>query len=202
MATDGEHPHPISSLKPTQLTVGMREVTEKRQRWKEHSMKKRSELLREHLIPVVLGPDKTHYIVDHHHFARALHDEGENEILISIIADLSSVDPRAFWGVMDSQRWVHPYDANGDRQHFSDLPKSVVDLKDDPFRSLAGEVRRAGGFVKDGTLFSEFLWVDFLRCQLSRQSVEADFQKAVERALVLAKTKQAAYLPGWSGKDG
>ena len=103
---------------------------------------------------------------------------------------------------MDSQRWVHPYDANGDRQHFRDLPKSVVDLKDDPFRSLAGEVRQAGGFVKDGTLFSEFLWADFLRCQLSRQSVEADFQKAVEGALVLAKTKQAAYLPGWSGRNG
>lgn len=200
MATGGENLYPILSLKPTQLTVGMREVTEKQQRWKEHSLKKRSELLRGHLVPVVLGPDKTHFIVDHHHFARALFDEGQQDILISIIADLSSVDPRAFWGVMDSQRWVHPYDANGDRQHFIDLPKVVADLKDDPFRSLAGEVRQAGGFVKDGTPFSEFLWADFLRCKLSLQSVETDFQKAVEQALILAKTTQAAYLPGWQQK--
>ena len=30
MATDGEHLYPIASLKSTQLTVGMREVSEKR----------------------------------------------------------------------------------------------------------------------------------------------------------------------------
>jgi hypothetical protein len=33
MATDGEHLYPIASLKSTQLTVGMREVSEKRKRW-------------------------------------------------------------------------------------------------------------------------------------------------------------------------
>ena len=60
----------------------------------------------------------------------------------------------------------------------SDLPKSVTELKDDPFRSLAGELRRVGGFAKDTTPFSEFLWADFLRRQMSRKSVEADFEKA------------------------
>src|SRR3974377_1798791 len=40
---------------------------------------------------------------------------------------------------------------------------------DDPFRSLAGELRRAGGFAKDTTPFSEFLWPDFLRRQMSRK---------------------------------
>jgi hypothetical protein len=42
-----------------------------------------------------------------------------------------------------------------------DLPKTVAGLIDDPFRSLAGELRRAGGFAKDTTPFSEFLWADF-----------------------------------------
>ena len=58
------------------------------------------------------------------------------------------VERDAFWGVMDNKRWVYPYDAKGERRHFKDLPKSVADLKDDPFRSLAGELRRAGGFAK------------------------------------------------------
>ena len=83
----------------------------------------------------------------------------------------------AFWGVMDNKRWVYPYDAKGERRHFKDLPKSISDLKDDPFRSLAGELRRIGGFAKDTTPFSEFLWADFLRRQMSRGSVDANFPK-------------------------
>jgi hypothetical protein len=75
----------------------------------------------------------------------------------------------------------------------------VTDLKDDPFRSLAGELRRVGGFAKDTTPFSEFLWADFLRRKMSRKSVEANFDKAIEKALALGKSKDAVYLPGWCG---
>ena len=39
-------PIPILALRPTQMTVGMREVKEKRKRWREHkSEKKQAELL-------------------------------------------------------------------------------------------------------------------------------------------------------------
>ena len=194
------HPIPILSLHPTQMTVGMREVKEKRKRWREHkSKKKQAELLGKHMIPVVLGPDKRHYVVDHHHLARSLHEEGVEDILVTIIADLTMVDPDAFWGVLDNHRWVYPYDTKGERRHFRDIPKTVADLKDDPFRSLAGELRRVGGFAKDTTPFSEFLWADFLRRRMSRKSVEANFEKAIEKALALAKGKDAVYLPGWCG---
>jgi hypothetical protein len=194
------HPVPILSLRPTQMTVGMREVKEKRQRWREHkSKKKQAELLGRHMIPVVLGPDERYYVVDHHHLARALHDEGVKDILVSLIGDLSMVERDAFWGVMDNKRWVYPYDAKGERRHFSDLPKSVEGLKDDPYRSLAGELRRAGGFAKDTTPFSEFLWADFLRRHIQRKTVEDHFTKAIEKALEFAKTEGAIYLPGWCG---
>jgi hypothetical protein len=121
------------------------------------------------------------------------------DILVTVIADLTVVDRDAFWGVLDNKRWVYPYDGKGDRHHFKDVPKTVAGLKDDPFRSLAGELRRAGGYAKDTTPFSEFLWADFLRRRLSRKSVEADFEKAIEKALALAKSKDAIYLPGWCG---
>ena len=197
-------PIPILSLRPTQMTVGMIEVKEKRKRlreyWREHkSEQKQGEFLGRHMIPVVLGPNKRHYVVDHHHLARALHDEGVKDILVTVIADLTMVDPDAFWGVLDNHRWVYPFDAKGERRHFSEIPKTVTGLKDDPFRSLAGELRRVGGFAKDTTPFSEFLWADFLRRNLSRKSVEANFAKAVEKALALAKSKDAVYLPGWCG---
>src|ERR1700726_4837522 len=190
-------PIPILLLRPTQMTVGMREVKEKRTRWRNHkSKKKQAELLGKHMIPVVLGPDKLHYVVDHHHLALALHEEGVEDILVTVIADLAMVDRNAFWGVLDSHKWVYPYDAKGERCHFSDIPKTVADLKDDPFRSLAGELRRVGGFAKDTTPFSEFLWADFLRRKMSRKSVEDNFAKAIEKALGLAKNKTAVYFPG------
>jgi hypothetical protein len=193
-------PVPILSLRPTQMTVGMREVKEKRKRWREHtSAKKQAELLGKHMIPVVVGPDQGNYVVDHHHLARALHDEGVKDILVTVIGDLTMVDSKAFWGVMDNKRWVYPYDAKGIRRPFKDIPKSVAALKDDPFRSLAGELRRAGGFSKDTTPFSEFLWADFLRRKMSRKSVEENFSKSMEKALAFAKSRDAVYLPGWCG---
>jgi hypothetical protein len=68
-------PIPILSLHPTQMTVGMREVKEKRKRlrehWRKHKKRKQGEFLGRHMIPVVVGPDKRHYVVDHHHLARA-----------------------------------------------------------------------------------------------------------------------------------
>jgi hypothetical protein len=108
-------PISILSLRPTQMTVGMREVKEKRKRWREHkSKRKQAELLGKHMIPVVLGPDQKHYVIDHHHLARALHDEGVKDILVTVVADLTMVDKGAFWGVLDHRRWAYPYDAKGE----------------------------------------------------------------------------------------
>src|ERR1700735_1039267 len=184
----------IADLRPTQITVGMREVLSKRKRWRELGDKKDQKFLGKHIIPVVLGPKQHPYVVDHHHLARALHEEGVKEVAIVVGNNLSGLDRDAFWTVMDNRNWMHPYDAEGVRRPYRDIPKSVVDLIDDPFRSLAGELRRAGGFAKDTTPFSEFLWADLLRRRISRKSVEANFDKALEKALGVAKSKDAVYL--------
>lgn len=192
-------PVTIESLRPTQMTVGMREVDEKRKRWREHKGKKKAEFLGSHMIPVILGPKEHHYVIDHHHLARALIDEGQTEVLTSIVADLRALDRDAFWVVLDNRGWCHPYDDDGVRRGFSDIPSSVGKLRDDPFRSLAGELRRLGGFSKETVPFSEFLWADFLRRRLKRKLVEKDFGTAIERAMKLAKGPEAGYLPGWCG---
>jgi hypothetical protein len=193
------HPVEIKSLRPTQITVGMREVHLKRQRWRKHKDNKKSELLGRHMIPVILGPKDRHYIVDHHHLARALHDEGESNVLVTAVMDLRNLDLNSFWAILDHRAWAHPYDAAGCRRDFAEIPKTVAGLKDDPFRSLAGELRRAGGFAKDTTPFSEFQWADFLRARMKRSSLENDFAAALEQAMALAKSHDANYLPGWCG---
>jgi hypothetical protein len=189
----------IDDLRPTQITVGMHEVMAKRKRWREIAKKKGAKFLGNHTMPVILGPKERHYIIDHHHLGRALHDEGVKEVAVTVVANLSKLEIDAFWVVLDNRSWMHPFDADGKRRHYDDIPKSVTDLVDDPFRSLAGELRRAGGYAKDTTPFSEFLWADFLRRRIKRKLIENDFDRSVEKALELAKSMDADYLPGWCG---
>ncbi|HUO23343.1 MAG TPA: ParB-like protein [Caulobacteraceae bacterium] len=197
-------PVPIGDLRPTQITVGYREVAEKRRVWRERLAaapdgEKAAEYLGSHMIPVILGPKDRHYILDHHHLCRALHEEGVGHILVNVIDDLSSLSKRSFWVYLDNRGWCHPYDARGERQAFADIPQAVTKMTDDPYRSLAGELRRAGGFAKDTTPFSEFIWADFLRGRIKAKLIDEDFAAALKKALVLAKSKAGSYLPGWAG---
>jgi hypothetical protein len=189
----------IKELHPTQITVGMREVGQKRLQWRSDGKKKKAKLLGRHLVPVILGPKRRYYVVDHHHLVRALHDEGVKDVLVTVLENLSGLTAKAFWSVLDNRSLTHPYDAEGHRQTYDAIPQSVRDLIDDPFRSLASELRRVGGFAKQTMPFSEFLWADFLRRQIDRKLIEKDFAQAVERALKLAKAPAANYLPGWCG---
>lgn len=192
-------PVAIAELRPTQITVGLREVKSKQKRWREKEGKDAAEFLGRHMIPVILGPKKRSYVIDHHHLALALHNEGVKKILTTVVSDLSHLDKDAFWVVLDNRSWMHPFDAHGERRPYSDIPKSVTDLVDDPYRSLAGELRRVGGYAKDTTPFSEFLWADYLRRNIKASLIDEDYEKAIERALNLAKDQAASYLPGWCG---
>ncbi|HUK07845.1 MAG TPA: ParB-like protein [Stellaceae bacterium] len=194
------HPVSIADLRPTQITVGMREVDAKRKAWRAKEDIRAGEFLGRHMIPVILGPKERHYVIDHHHLALALHHEGVENVLVTIVADLSRLEPDAFWYVLDNHNWMHPFDDKGRRRGYRDIPKAVMDLIDDPFRSLAGELRFRGGFAKDTTPFSEFLWADYLRRRVKRKAVDRNFDRALKQAMKLAKSEDASYLPGWSGK--
>lgn len=192
-------PVAIRDLHPTQITVGFREVLQKRKEWRQHDKRARGEILMRHMVPVLIGPKERYYVTDHHHLVRALHDEGVEEILVNAIGDLRNIHADLFWIYLDHQNWCHPYDDDGSRRDFASIPSSISALKDDPFRSLAGEVRRSGGFAKEATPFIEFVWADFLRRRIKRKEVEKDFAAALAKGLKLARSKKADYLPGWCG---
>ena len=195
-------PVPIEDLRPTQIALGMREVAEKRRQWRKHIDKGDAvEFFSRHVVPTVLGPKKRHYLIDRHHLVRAMLEEKVEKVMVSIVNDLSDLGDYSFWVFLDDRSWCHPYDEDGRRQDFSEIPKTVAKLKDDPYRSLAGELRRAGGFAKEVAPFSEFLWADFLRNRIKPDALTADFADALVIAMTLARGEDAAYLPGWCGPD-
>jgi len=104
-------PVAVKELRPMQMTVGMREVELKRQMIRAQSEKETGTFLGRHMVPVVLGPKKRNYVVDHHHMARALLEEG-----VKVTSDLSKLDKDAFLTVLDNRGRMHPFDENGRRR--------------------------------------------------------------------------------------
>jgi hypothetical protein len=191
----------LIKLRPTQITVGYAEVVHKRREWAGLARKARRDLLESHCFPAALGPRERYYIVDHHHLGLALHEEGVERISVMLLEDLSYLEPPIFWRVMEQRRWAHPFDQSGARRDYDAIPSKLAQLVDDPYRSLAGFLRTAGGYAKDASPFAEFMWADYLRQHITPQQIETSMDAVVRDSLGLASSPQARYLPGWSGRS-
>lgn len=181
------------------MTVGMREVHDKRKHLASLSEKEQREFVEAHSIPVVLGPEGKYFLIDHHHLGRALSESKIEDVLLEVVEDFSELPRSDFWAEMDASRWVHPFDENGVRRPVDQLPHHVDHLVDDPYRSLAAYVRNEGGYYKNTQPFSEFLWADFFRVRLPGLTNHRGFEKTVSEALRLALGSEAAHLPGFIG---
>ncbi len=193
-------PVPIRSLRPTQITIGLIEVERRRVDWDKLGDDK-ALFLGQHMIPVVIGPKKRPYVIDHHHLARALHDEGQRTVLIQPIAFLDGLSQEHFWRFLDNQGWLHPFDEHGQRQSYSAIPKKIAHLADDPFRSLAGAVRKAGGYAKVARPYTGFIWADYFRKQFKARDIRHHWKRTLDEAVTLARQHDAHFMPGWCGPD-
>jgi hypothetical protein len=193
------HPVPLKALRPTQMTVGMIEVMRKRHDWRARVASSGADFLGSHMIPVVIGPKQVPWLIDHHHLAVALLEEGVEHVLTSVVGQLDHLDTASFLTFIDNRNWLHTFDAKGQRRAYADIPHKLSKMTDDPYRSLAGSLRRAGGYAKSETPYSEFLWADYLRQRISTKVIGQDFEKATAKALKLAHGPSASHLPGWCG---
>jgi hypothetical protein len=111
---------------------------------------------------------------------------------------------------MEDSNEVYLKDQNGNAITPSDLPSSIKDLSNDPFRSLAGAVRESCGFEKSDKSSSaedylEFQWAEYLRAHweqtgIPAKDIDTNFGNATDAALHLAAQKDAMSLPGYTGK--
>jgi hypothetical protein len=194
------HEVEVHRLRPTQITVGMIEVDDKRAKLKALHDHERRDFLAAHPIPAVWGPEDKLYITDHHHLGRALTDANIDTGFFCVEEDFCKLELPEFWQKMRAAHWAHPIDEKGRACHCDDIPHHLNKLRDDVYRSLAGYVRNAGGFEKTPTAFAEFVWADFFRPRVVVGPTRQDFDKAVAQALKLASSPDAAKLPGYLGR--
>lgn len=190
----------VLNLKPTQAVVGMKSVEVKTRMFERTSKEERREYLHENPVPVVKGPNQELYMIDHHHMSRSLHDSDHSKIYVEVVRDWSDLSISEFWEKMDKAGFAYLLDTEGKKITYADLPTSVTELKDDPFRSLAYFARKQGAYEKSSTPFAEFKWAAYYRTYFTSEDLEKDWLGTLNKALDLSFTQEAAKLPGYKGE--
>ncbi len=190
---------PLDELRPTQMAVGMRAVAAKREKVERRarSSRKLRRYLEDRPIPAVLGPNDDLFIIDHHHLSLALLKSDVDEAFVKVVGDLSDLPRKRFLRRMAALGLLHAYDGHGRPVCPTKLPERLDDLRGDPYRDLAWSVREAGGFAKTGKPYAEFRWADFFRHRIPRSTVRRDFDYAHDRAMWLARSRDAVRMPGY-----
>jgi hypothetical protein len=190
----------LEDLRPTQITVGFKEVDAKRKSWAKLDDADRKKAMGDEFFPAVRGPGGKFFVLDRHHAALALSREKAECVRVGLVRDLSALSSENFWIFLDHYSWMHCYDAKGKRRPLDKVPKRFEGMQNDPYRSLAGELRDHGGYSKVDVPFLEFLWANYLRRQVPQRQLKEDPKKALSKALKLASSKECSFLPGWCGK--
>jgi hypothetical protein len=122
-----------------------------------------------------------------------------------------------FWRAMQETRPVYLFDNDGGGPiRPKDLCPHIKDLANDPYRSLAWEVRTRYGYGKSPHAFAEFLWANFFRIRIVIDNwilkdkiregdvlignLPEDHRKdIIDEAMNLARSPEAAGMPGYLG---
>lgn len=191
-------PVDIEALSPTQLCVGWWEVGKRAARLQTRPDEEIAALVERKILPVVLGPGGRKHLLDGHHFALALATSGRGQVVqVEIVADLRRGSYRQALERMRSRGWLYLRSRGIDEDDLEALPESLADCSDDPHRSLAWAVRKAGGFGKSLDAYAEFAWADYFRERLPLAPDTPIPTPLVQRARRLAHRVEAAHLPGW-----
>ncbi len=191
----------ILDLRPTQFAVGMLEVDEKIQIVRDFSKKQLVHFVDETTVPVVISSDGHLYVVDGHHFLCVCYYVGVKKVRVQVVEDLSKkkMSYAQFWTWMFKNRNAYPFCQFGEGPRKAlYLPRDIRGVADDPYRSLAWFVRKAGAFENSEKNFAEFKWANFFRKKklLDGKGI-AGMSEAMTKAVELAQSPQARRLPGY-----
>jgi hypothetical protein len=194
----------VSALHPTQFAVGYWEIGERAKKVVKKDGKKLEKYMEEHVGKIVVGPGGEPYIFDRHHMACIMQRTGKSPTIFATVeANFKSLPADSFWKVMVARKWAYLYDNKGmGPLDPSRLPKSIQNLDDDPFRSLAWAVREREGYHASGEPFAEFQWANFFRKKLPFEKANENMELLIREALKICHEPSARTLPGYFAGSG
>lgn len=187
----------VENMRPTQVTVGFIEVQIKKNKLSSMNDIALKKYLKSNPIPAVIGPGSKMYLTDKHHMGRALTELKIEKCYFKVEYNLTDIPENKFFQVLEVLELIHPYNEFGSKVDFSKIPLKLQDLIDDPYRSLASEVKRAHGFIKIPKPYIEFEWADFLRSYISIKEIQTDMKSAVDKSLIMCHSAKAKHMPGY-----
>ncbi|MDD5304590.1 MAG: ParB-like protein [Elusimicrobia bacterium] len=194
----------ILDLKPMQIPAGMLEVQEKARALRDMKSKETEAWLKDGSVPVIEDYKGRKRPVDHHHEARAAWEADLDEVYTHRYFDdemhgrLKALPRDQFYAVTRAMGLFYDRDQFGVGPHDPNhLPEDVRSLADDPYRSVAWQVRKRGGYDKSSIPFAEFKWAQYFRERVQTYPTRADFEKSVLEAMKIVHDPAAKGLPGY-----
>lgn len=139
-------------------------------------------------------------MVDRHHLTSALWRVGVREVEVKVIGRINQTD--GFWQKMQQNHWAWLKNQQGMTINPAQLPTSIEQMVDYPYRSLAGMLQDDGYFDKNkNSYFVEFAWAQWLGQQMKWQTITRNtIKQQLKQAEQLACTPAASGLPGYLGQ--
>lgn len=202
---------PIHKVRPTQFLIGILPIKDKitkiQNRYKKNKLTNKTI---SKIIPAIFGPDQNYYILDGHHSSYALSKSNipqQNKVIyINVIKDCSKCGFYEFENFMNRPGNSYLYGSKYTKNNFFELPKSLNDLTDCPYRSLSWKLREMGCYKKVNVNFLEFLWADALKRDLEFNGISMNetHKNKIKKisAVYCEKIKDSKFskLPGYKRK--
>lgn len=162
----------LTTLRPLQGAAGLGEVAKK---IKDVTENPRDEMdgLEASPVKVVRGPDEAAFVTDHHHGALAFLGSGRHKGTCEFVNTPQNTPfttkPEDFFLQLDEYDKIRLKNGKGERITAAELPRTLREMPDDPYRTLAWMVRKRDGYCRSKmggrTDFAEFRWADWFRTQ-------------------------------------
>jgi len=199
----------IKDLRFTQFVVGEKEVEFRVETIEEEEQAGTlDDYLWERRGEAVIGPGQTLFLIDGHHLLRALRESGRKWFWVDVVKNYEDLSWKAFWakmkgGARGKKPMVYLRDGKNRPKSVSKLPRDILDLEDDPYRSLAWMVRKSGGYDDIDEPFQEFQWARFFRRHIRFDPDDSEgWARALRQAMRMAASRKTEDLHGWHGERG
>jgi hypothetical protein len=184
------------------MCVGLAEVRSRQQDFFKESAHERRSYLATKPVPLVIGAEGQIWMVDRHHRLRGLVELDPGATAFGyVVLQMAEASPPLVLAELERRGWLYLYDGRGmGPRPSAALPQRLLDLQDDPYRSLVWKLKREKRIAPEPLIpFHEFRWGAWLRRRPLPPFSSERLEPALPRARALVVSPAASHLAGWMG---